>query len=380
MSSILAVTWNGGGNVPPLLHLAAELSRRGHDLRVLGHAEQRAQVERAGLRFEPFRRARPWSPTAPTSGVRLLTGYVGLFTDTGAGLDLEAELAREPADLLVVDALSLGVLRSARRSGVPTVVLVHLFHRYLTHRWARGPIGAIAALRGMRPGALWGAAARVLVASDPQLDPAGTRPRPGNVRYVGVMTPPARAAADRGGERPSVLVSLSTIFYPGQDAVLQAILDALDGLPVRAVVTAGEGVDRGSLRVPDGVEVVDHRPHAEVMPEASLVIGHGGHATTMFALAHDLPLLVLPLHPQLDQPMVGKAVADAGAGRVLPRTADAATIREAVVALLADGPHRRAAAEIGARLRAQDGAGVAADEVEALLSGASPVGGGPTGR
>jgi hypothetical protein len=107
MSRILAVTWNGGGNVPPLLHLAAELSRRGHDLRVLGHAEQRAEVERVGLRLVPYRRARRWSPTAPTSGLRFLTGYVGLFTDTGAGRDLEAELAREPADLLVVDAMSL---------------------------------------------------------------------------------------------------------------------------------------------------------------------------------------------------------------------------------------------------------------------------------
>jgi UDP:flavonoid glycosyltransferase YjiC (YdhE family) len=135
---------------------------------------------------------------------------------------------------------------------------------------------------------------------------------------------------------------------------------------VRAVVTAGEGVDRGSLRVPEGVEVVERRPHAEVMPEVALVISHGGHATTMFALAHDLPLLLLPLQPQLDQPMVAEAVADAGAGRILLRTADAATIRKAAAGLLADGPHRRAAAQFGAPLRAHDGANLAADHHDAL--------------
>jgi len=31
------------------------------------------------------------------------------------------------------------------------------------------------------------------------------------------------------------------------------------------------------------------------MPEVSLVVGHGGHGTTMQALAHDLPVLLMPM-------------------------------------------------------------------------------------
>lgn len=65
---------------------------------------------------------------------------------------------------------------------------------------------------------------------------------------------------------------------------------------------------------------------------------------------------------------IGAEVAAAGAGRVLLPTAHPEQIRDAIRALLADGPHRAAAAAIGARLRAQDGAGAAADEIEAVLA------------
>ena len=48
MARILAVTWDGGGNVPPMLGIAGELQRRGHQIRVLGHPRQVAMVASAG--------------------------------------------------------------------------------------------------------------------------------------------------------------------------------------------------------------------------------------------------------------------------------------------------------------------------------------------
>jgi UDP:flavonoid glycosyltransferase YjiC (YdhE family) len=74
------------------------------------------------------------------------------------------------------------------------------------------------------------------------------------------------------------------------------------------------------------------------------------------------------MHPVLDQPMIGKAVAATGAGRVLPKTAPPAQIREAVLALLEDGPHQIAAWTIGGRLRMTNGATGAAAEVQGLLN------------
>jgi UDP:flavonoid glycosyltransferase YjiC (YdhE family) len=89
--------------------------------------------------------------------------------------------------------------------------------------------------------------------------------------------------------------------------------------------------------------VHQYLPHDDIMPSASLVIGHGGHSTTMRALAHGIPLLILPMHRILDQPMIGKAVAAVGAGRVLPKTASAEEIRSAVKLLLQDLSYRHAA-------------------------------------
>jgi UDP:flavonoid glycosyltransferase YjiC (YdhE family) len=103
------------------------------------------------------------------------------------------------------------------------------------------------------------------------------------------------------------------------------------------------------------------------MPKVSLVIGHGGHATTMAALAHDLPLVVLPMHQVLDQKMIGTAVEKAGAGRLLTKKAKPPVIAGAVTELLADGPHRIAAARLGQQIRSQSGVRAAADNLEAMI-------------
>ena len=166
---------------------------------------------------------------------------------------------------------------------------------------------------------------------------------------------------------PAVLVSLSTFRFPGMAECLQRLLDATAGLDARVVVTTGPAVDPASLRPAANQEVHRFVPHADVMPQMSLVVGHGGHGTTMQALAHDLPLVVMPMHPMLDQPMVGRSVEEAGAGRVVSKKATVEELATVIAGLLADGPHREAAARLGAAIRAMPGATNAADRVEAVL-------------
>jgi UDP:flavonoid glycosyltransferase YjiC (YdhE family) len=102
-----------------------------------------------------------------------------------------------------------------------------------------------------------------------------------------------------------------------------------------------------------------------VLPATSLVIGHGGHSTTARALAYGIPLLVLPMHPLMDQTAIGRALTRLGAGRMLPKSASVDVIRAAARELLTDGPHRVAAARLGAEIRERDGAVTAVD----LLAG-----------
>lgn len=212
-----------------------------------------------------------------------------------------------------------------------------------------------------RPADLLDGAEVCLVASLPELDPV--RRRAANVVHTGPVVTGTSAAP----EEPTVLVSLSTYAFRGPQQVLQHVVDGLAGLPVRTVVTTGPQVDPESLRAPASTEVHAYVPHPRLMPRASMVVGHGGHATTMVALAHDLPLLVLPLHPFLDQPMVGRSVRDAGAGRVLGRGSSPDRIRRAAEQLLGAGPHRVAAARLGARIREGRGPAAAADRLEGLV-------------
>ncbi|GAB3865698.1 glycosyltransferase [Nocardioides maradonensis] len=361
MSDILFVTWDGGGNVPPLLAIAAETQRRGHAVRVLGHPQQADAVAAAGLPFVAYRSARPFSGSAKNSPL----GYIAMFGDRGMGRDVAAELSSRPADLVVVDCLLHGVLPVLRDAEVRYVVLEHLFDEFLEKRWMRGPMGLGMRVKRLAPARSLEAASLRLVASLPELDPAGGLDGTGNRVWSGPAVDGVRAAP----AEPTILVSLSTNAFPGLAQTLQNVLDACGGLAgVRVVATTGPAVDPDELHWSANTTVHRWLPHAEVLPRASLVVGHGGHATTMLALAHDLPLLVLPSHPMLDQSMVGAAVESAGAGRVLSRKATPDAIRAAVVDLLAGGPHRAAAARLGEAIRSRRGATYAADLLERQLA------------
>jgi UDP:flavonoid glycosyltransferase YjiC (YdhE family) len=358
MSEILFVTWDGGGNVPPALGIGAELTSRGHSVRFVGHRGQRESLTAAGFDVAPTREARAFSALDSNSPLAL----VAMFGDRGLGRDVLAALADRPADVVVVDCLLFGVMAELREAGTPYVVLEHLYDAYLRGGWMKGPMGLGMRLKRLAPTRSLAGARLRLVASLPSLDPAGAVARP-ELTWVGPVAP----VSERVGGDPLVLVSLSTFRFPRMAQCLQTILDACAGLDTRVVVTTGPVVDPAGLRAPANAEVHRFVPHAELMPRASLVIGHGGHGTTMQALAHDVPLVLMPMHPMLDQPMVARSVGAAGAASVVRKKATAADLTPVIAALLADGPHRAAAARLGAEIRSMPGARNAADRIESLV-------------
>ena len=355
MAEIVVVTWDGGGNVPPALAIARELAARGHGIRVLGHRTQRAVIEGAGFAAVAVHEAREFAAGGTHSGREL----VATFADRGMGRDLATELRRHPADLVLVDALMLGALEAARDSGVRHAVLEHFYDTYL-QELLRGPLGLVVRARGLRPGRAVREAAVRVVTSLPELD----RVRGGGtVHQVG----PVVAWNPRVEAEPTVLVSLSTFGYAGMAQRLQDVVDGCAALPARVVVTTGPHVDPAGLRAPRGVEVHRFVPHADLMPRASVFVGHGGHGSAMTALAHDVPVAVLPMDPRSDHRLVGGSIERAGAGRLLAADAGPAAIADAVRGLLADGPHRAAAARLGQLVRSSSGARGAADALESVL-------------
>ena len=366
MADILFVTWDGGGNVPPAVGIAQELRARGHRIRFIGHQRQATSFADQGLEFRTFPTARPFQSLEPASPLAIMA----TFGDPAMGADVLVELAARPADAVVVDSLLFGVMHALRTAGRSYVALEHSFD-VCWRRLARGPMGMMLRLRGIRALDLLDAGEPLMAATIPALDRAAP-----NVVHTGAVVSgtPARPA------RPTVLVSLSTFAFKGLLPAWQRVLDAVEPLDARVIATTGPAVDTSRLRVPEGIELHTWLPHAEVMPEVSVVVGHGGHATTMVALAHDIPLLVLPMDPMTDQPYVGKAIQAAGAGLTMSRRSSPAKIRAAVEHLLADGPHRVEAARLGAAVRALPGATTGADLVEDLVKDGAAAPGPPSAR
>jgi UDP:flavonoid glycosyltransferase YjiC (YdhE family) len=324
----------------------------------MGHAALADRFSDAGLSFQRFDRGRPFRSSAKNSPIAL----AATFGDKGMGQDVIAELRRRPADVVVVDCLLFGVMEALSAEGRAYAVLEHFYDEYLMRRWLRGPMGAAMALQRIRPHRLLDGARVRMVATSPELDPGSARCA-SNVEYTG----PVVSGVTAQPREPTVLVSLSTFNYSGQAAALQRILDAAGDVDARVVVTTGPSIEGAGLRLPANAELHAWLPHDELLPSVSLVVGHGGHATTMAALAHDLPLLVLPMSPFLDQALVGRSVQRSGAGRMLSKKARPEQIRASMVSLLGPGPHRLAAARLGAAIRSGRGAATAADRVETLV-------------
>ena len=360
MSDILFVTWDGGGNVPPALGIAAELRSRGHVIRFLGHSSQHRALSDAGFEVAPNRHARAFSALDDNSPARMMA----TFGDSGMGKDLLDAMAQRPADLVVIDCLMFGALDAARRANLRYAVLEHLYDSYYEKGCLRGPLGLSLRLRRLAPRrALRDALARVVTAA-PELDAAAAEATARGLTYVG----PVVDIRPRVNAEPAVLVSLSTFAFRGMRGALQNVVDATRDLGVRVVVTTGHAIDPAELNVGPSVEVLQFVPHAELMPQVSLLVGHGGHGTTMQALAHDLPVLVMPMGKVTDQPVVGRSLVEAGAGQMVAKTAPPSLINSVLAEMLADDSYRVAAARLGAAIRSRPGATGGANALEDLLS------------
>ena len=210
---------------------------------------------------------------------------------------------------------------------------------------AAGPVGWLLRLRGVAPLGAERSGALQIVTARADLDPVrGTPP----VRHVGVVwqgVPTASTALPV----PRILVSLSSCAYAGQTRMLQNILDAIEPLPLQATVTVGPAIDASGLRVPPNASMHAWLDHDEVLATASLVVGHGGHSTTMRALSFGVPVVVMPANTLIDQKWVGTAVQNTGAGVRLRKHASVRRIRQAVSTVLSDPGYRNAAGRLGDR-------------------------------
>lgn len=364
MSTALIVTADLGGNLPPLLGIGHALADRGW--RVIVHADQpiRARVEGSGLTLAPAT-GRRYDASRNRSTIESLRDVPPFWADRRRGKDAVATARRIGADVAVVDVLLVGALAELEAAGIPTVVVAHSSWEGV-RRFFGIPLGLLVRLHGVAPLQTITRADRVLVASDERL---GKRVSlPANATTIGPVLEEVPPPSRRRTDRPLVLLGLSTVAFPGQRETLQRLLDAVGPLTIDVRAASGRSVAAADLRPGRNTaleERVDHRAH---LPEAAVVITHGGHATAVRALAHGVPMLMVPMHPLMDQPRIAAAVAAAGAGLVLPRSASPEQLRAALRRLLDEPSFTKAARRIGADLVAADGARRGVDEIEAVVA------------
>jgi MGT family glycosyltransferase len=413
----LFAIWDGGGTAPPELAVVSRLARRGHHVVVLGDPSLAGDVDATGADFVAWRKAPHRETRRPESEVvrdwEALTplGAFARARDRHAfkpahlfAREVRDAFAKQPADVVVVDAMLFGALVGAEATGVPVAALIPMTS-FLPSPGRPPPAMGLMPARGpaarMRDRVLFSAgdailwrsclaylnharhevglgpvahpldqvrrANRVLVQTSAWFDfhaPAAQ----GNIRYVGPeLGDPvwaASAAPDASGD-PLVLVAFSTTFM-GHVRVLQKIIDAVAPLRVRALVTTGPSLEARALRAPPNVTVRESARHSEVLPSAVLVVTHGGHGTVIRALAYGVPVLCLPMgRDQGDN--AARAIA-AMAGARLSRHASVSKIRRAIADATAN-PQLHAGARHAREEIARERVGDAViEELEGLLA------------
>ena len=337
------------GHVNPGLPIARELVSRGHDVRWYSTQRFRRAIEATGARWVPFRAAtsidEEWMseqfPGRPSGGIAQLqfdVEHVFINMIPGALLDLEHELAKEPADVIVSDNAfaPAGLIRE--RKGTPWAVyginplsipsvdtapfglalmpsstwLGRLRNKFLywlvdnvIFRKARNRYQQIRRDLGMPHArkSIFGFTRK----SDLYLQgsvPSFEYPRtdmPHQVRFIGASIPPAPLGwqqpewwRELDSPPPVVLVTQGTI-NNDFDQLIRPAIRALADQHVQVLVTTGSRPvsDVAIDPLPPNVRVERFVPYAELMPKVDLLLTNGGYGSIQIALAHGVPVVAI---------------------------------------------------------------------------------------
>ncbi len=404
------------GNAPPQLALTRELVKRGHEVRVVAHSAARARIEQTGAEFVAIRKwlpdldithpetdpIRDWEARTPLGAAkRMRDAPIAPLRDA---VRENVELLGDwGADVVVFDWLFIAAPVAAEYAGIPAVALVHCPYP-LPVRGApplfsglkpmAGPLGAardrllnamtsrftatglpmlndVRAEHGLTPLKDWNDQVRsvraIYVMTAPELDFSSKAQLPPNVHYVGPAFEPFEKQWESlwpsENADPLVLISFSTS-YMNQRALAQRVLDAVAGLRVRALLTAGPALDPSQLRIPDNARSVAFVSHRTVLPHAALVITHAGWQTVNAALADGVPLVCIP--DGRDQPDNAARVVVAHAGVRVSKKSSPEKLRRVISQALVDQSIKQGARAMAGALASSNGATVIANELERL--------------
>jgi UDP:flavonoid glycosyltransferase YjiC (YdhE family) len=404
---VLIAALGSRGDVAPFVGLGERLVAAGHEVRVAAHAEFEPLVRSGGLGFAclagdarsiaDFPRGWRTSPRFLAEQARRMTQYLA-----DAAVDLLA--AARHADVLLVNLTAMFGYEIAEGLGIAGIGVYSqpveptgdfppiLFHSARSlGRFGNRTAGRLA-LASVVPYHRAAARVRAELGLPPQSHRARARrqrdqhwpvlhgysahvlPRPADWRpgldVVGYWpasqpagwTPPPDLVDFLDAGPAPVFIGFGSM-ASGQDGWLSdTVAEALRRSGGRAVVQAGwAGLEAAG---PDVLTIGDV-PHAWLFPRVAAVVHHGGAGTAGAAFLAGTPSVAVPVYA--DQPLWGERIRALGVGPpALPFTALTAETLAERIRDLRTGRYAEAAAALGARVRAEDGAARVIEALERL--------------
>ena len=416
---IILTTLGSSGDVHPYVGLAGGLAERGFEPVVATSEYYRGPVERAGIRFHATRPDIDPTDAAlvarimdPVRGSEFIVRELAMAHLRESFHDLSA--AADGADAIVSHPLTFAARLVAESRGLAWISSVlapmSFFSAHDLPVFAAAP--AAHAARHLGPGASrsiirmaklaarhWGDPVRALraelglpAAEDPVFDgqhspelvlamfsnvlataqpdwPAATCIT-GNIFYDGASdSAPTGELARFLDAGPAPLVfTLGTSAVGAAGKFYEESAAASRELGMRAVLLVGSDL-RNRIAAPPSAEVLQcaYAPYSTLFPRAAAIVHQGGIGTTAQALRAGKPTLIVPYaHDQPDNAFRAESL---GVSKTLyPRQYRSGRVATALRALLDDAATMRNAADVAARVRAEDGVAAACAEIERVVT------------
>lgn len=337
----------GSGHFLPLVPVARAAEAAGHAVAFGCGPSMRATVEAAGFPVFPLG-AGSASPPArlplrPLDPAREDEEFRDRFVRGAAARRVPQMLALcadwRP-DVVVCDEADFGSMLAAERLGLPhATVLVMAAGSFVRAKVIGEALNELRSAHGLPLDSGLEMLYRHLALS---LFPPGFRdpafPLPATAHAFRTTEAPAISARPSGP--PIVYFTLGTVFNLESGDLFSRTLAGLRALPIKVVATVGAGIDPAELGPqPANVRIERYIPQESILPKCSLVVSHGGSGSLLGALAHGLPMVLLPMGA--DQPLNAARCERLGVGRALdPIAASPALVGEAVSIVLADPRYR----------------------------------------
>jgi UDP:flavonoid glycosyltransferase YjiC (YdhE family) len=422
-STIVIMATGSRGDVQPYIGLGMGLARAGHEVRIVTSREFEPLVSAYGLHVacvdidvRAALRSRDASAAIESGGVIRSFRKLSELAGSASRLLVETTLdAARSADLIIYGLGGILVGSSvAEKLGLPVIQAYNVpltptaeFAGALTP-WLSFPPRALTHRLGhmLAQQVLWqtarasGNRARVQVLALPPAPLYGIRETPGlrngpvlygfspsvlprpadweeRIQVTGYWftdephdwTPPIELLEFLNSGPTPVYIGFGSMTTERPEEMMRLVFDALNRHSRRAIVQTG-WAGLAATEAPENVYLLDAAPHSWLFPRMAAVVHHGGAGTTAAAFRAGVPAVVIPFHG--DQPFWAAVTAQLGVGpRPIPRrrlSADrmAAAIEEA----LDSEEMQRRAAELGRRVRAEDGVGKAGALIESFLHNA----------